>query len=133
MMLVPAAVLVLIVLGAIAVDSAVVFLAQRDLSNRTAGVANDIAGYAVSESSFYQGGGAVELDQSKAASYTGLAFSDDRRPGGFERWSAAASTQGRTVVVVAEADVRLVFAPAIPGVRSMAHVTARSTVSARGG
>jgi hypothetical protein len=133
MMLVPAAVLVLIVLGAIAVDSAVVFLAQRDLANRTAGAANDIAGFAVSESSFYRGGGAVSLDQGKAASYVGLAFSDARRPAGYERWGGAASTSGRTVVVVAEADVRLVFAPAIPGVRSIAHVTARSTVSARGG
>lgn len=133
MMLVPAAILVLLVLGAIAVDSAVVFLAQRDLSNRTAAAANDIAGFAVSESAFYRSGGVIEVDAAKAESYVDLAFAGARRPAGYRRWSGAASTQGRTVVVVAEADVKLVFAPAIPGARSTAHVRARSTVSARGG
>jgi len=131
-MLVPAAILVLIVLGAIAVDSAVVFLAQRDLANRTAGAANDIAGIAVSDEQFYDGG-AIALDSARAEAYVGLAFAPARRPSSFSSWTATATTDGNHVVVEAEADVRLVFAPAIPGVHRSVSVRSRSLASAREG
>jgi Flp pilus assembly protein TadG len=133
MMLVPAAVLVLLVLGSIAVDSAVVLLAQRDLSNRTAAAANDIAGFAVDEAAFYRGTGDITLDQQRAGAFTDLAFSPDRRPAGVDAWQASAATDGRTVVVTATATVRYIFAPAIPGVARTATVTARSVATARGG
>lgn len=45
LMLMPAAVLVLVVLGAIAVDSAVVFASQRRLVATTQAAANDAVGY----------------------------------------------------------------------------------------
>ena len=132
-MLVPAGILVLLVLGAIAVDSAVVFLAQRDLANRTAAAANDIAGAAVDDSAFYEGGGRIELREGPADAFTDLVFSADRRPGGFDDWSADAVTNGRTVTVRAVAEVHLVFAPAVPGASSTATVEARSTAVAVGG
>ena len=69
LMLVPAGVLVLLVLGAIAIDSAVVALAQRELSDRTAAVANDVAGAGASDASFYEAGD-VTLSQDAAAAYT---------------------------------------------------------------
>ncbi len=134
LMLVPSAVLVLVVLAAIAVDSAIVVLAQRDLANRTAAAANDVAGFAVSEHSFYRTTeGTVELDQAQASAFVELAFSNLRRPDNYDAWSAAAATDGRRVTVEATAQVRYLFAPAIPGAARSATVTARSTATARGG
>lgn len=134
LMLVPAAVLVLVVLGAIAIDSAIVVLAQRDLSNRTAAAANDAAGFAVSEEGFYRTTHrTVELDEARAAAFVELTFSDERRPPNYEAWSGRVVTDGPQVVVEATARVRYLFAPAIPGAARAATVTARSTATARGG
>ena len=131
LMLVPAAVLVLLVLGAICVDSAIVFLAQRDLANRTAAAANDIAGFAVSDAAFYGDDGAVALDDDRADAFVDLAFAADRLPGGFEAWRADADASGDRVTVVAEATVRSLFARAIPGAAGTTTVRARSVASAQ--
>lgn len=134
LMLVPAAVLVLVVLAAIAIDSAIVVLAQRDLLNRTAAAANDVAGFAVSEDGFYRSAdGLVELDQERARAFVDLVFSAERRPPSYESWDGRAVTDGRRVVVEATARVRYLFAPAVPGATRTATVTARSTATARGG
>jgi hypothetical protein len=133
LMLVPAGILVLLVLGAIAVDSAVVFLAQRDLANRTAAAANDIAGAAVSDEAFYTGGGAIVVPEGVADAFVDVSFSAARRPAGFESWDADATTAGRSVTVSAEAEVRYLFAPAVPGVARTTTVRARSTAVAVGG
>ncbi len=134
LMLVPAAVLVLVVLAAIAIDSAIVVLAQRDLTNRTAAAANDAAGFAVSEERFYRGtAGTVALDQRRAAAFVDLVFSEERRPGNYESWSGRVVTDGSQVVVEATARVRYLFAPAVPGAARVATVTARSTATARSG
>ena len=130
-MLVPAAVLVLLVLGAICVDSAVVFLAQRDLANRTAAAANDIAGFAVADDAFYAGSGAVALDDGRADAFVRLAFPEERPPAGFAWWRADAEAAGDAVTVVAEAEVRSVFAKAVPGASGTTVVRARSTARAR--
>lgn len=132
-MLVPAGILVLLILGAIAVDSAVVVLASRQLTNRTAAVANDIAAAGVSEASFYLASGEVAIDPSIADGYVGLSFAENTRPATFLAWSAAAATSGRTVEVTATAEVRLVFAPALPGRGRSTTVSARSVATARGG
>jgi Flp pilus assembly protein TadG len=133
LMLVPAAVLVLFVLGAIAVDSAAVFLAQRDLANRTAAVANDIAASAISDEALYRNNAAIELDQSRALRYVDMSFAADRRPAGYLTWSGRVSTSGRTVRVEAEAEVQLLFAPAIPGVHHTTTVHASATAVTAGG
>jgi hypothetical protein len=134
-MLVPAAVLVLLILGAICVDSAVVFFAERDLANRTAAVASDVASATVDDASFYgsAAGAPLVLDESKAEAYARLAFAPDRTPAGYDRWSGEATTDGRTVTVVATAQVRYVFAKAIPGAPDTATVEARSVATAHGG
>ncbi|HET9442105.1 MAG TPA: hypothetical protein VFO65_02210 [Acidimicrobiales bacterium] len=133
--MVPAGFLVLIILGAIAVDTAIVVMAQRDLANRTAAAANDIAGLAVSDEAFYGGAapGSVALVPERAAAYVALAFPPDRPPAGYLSWSGQAVTDGRQVVVTASAEVRYLFAPAIPGVDHTTTVTARSEATARGG
>lgn len=133
LMLVPTAILVLLVLGAIAVDSSVMLLAQRDLVNRTAAAANDIAGLGIDESAFYTGKGLVAVDRRRADAYVAMIFADDRRPAGYRSWSGAAMTDGRSVTVFARAEVDFVFARAIPGVAHSSTVEARSVVSLRGG
>lgn len=130
-MLVPAAVLVLLVLGAICVDSAVVFLAQRDLANRTAATANDIAGSAVSDSAFYGERGLLFLDDRRASAFARLAFSADQVPGGYESWAGDATTDGAHVRVEATARVRSIFAKAIPGAPDSTEVHARSEATIR--
>lgn len=133
LMLVPAAVLVLLILGGVAVDSAVVFMAERDLANRTAAAANDVAAAAISDTGFYRGGGQIVLDADRAVAYVDLAFSPANMPAGYQDWSAGVTTSGQQVVVEASAEVRHVFAPAIPGVRRSTTVVARSTATAVGG
>ncbi len=132
-MLVPAGILVLLILGAIAVDSAVVLLAQRDLANRTAAAAGDIANSALDDEAFYSPGAIVELDEQRASAYVRLAFAPDRRPGTYRQWEGDAAVDGRTVTVVATAEVDLIFAKAIPGAAGSATVEARSVATAQGG
>ena len=114
-------------------DSAVVFFAQRDLANRTAAAANDIAAAAVSDDAFYDGGGAIVLRDAVADAFVGVTFSPGRRPERFESWTASARTAGREVTVEAEAEVRYLFAPAVPGAARTTVVRARSTAVAVGG
>lgn len=132
LMLVPAGVLVLITLGAIAIDSAVIVFAQRDLQNRTAAVANDAATLSLDERAFYDGG-RVALSPEAAATYTSAAFSDVNMPGGYEAWGAAATTTGRTVEVQAWAEVSTIFLRALPGLPDSSRVEATSVVTAEGG
>jgi hypothetical protein len=113
-----------------------VFFAERDLANRTAAVAADVANATVDDASFYgagSDGGDLRLDEDRAEAYARLAFAADRTPAGYERWEGAASTDGRTVTVVATARVRYVFAKAIPGAPDTATVEARSVATAHGG
>jgi uncharacterized membrane protein len=132
LMLVPAAVLVLVILGAVAVDFAIVFLAQRDLANRAAAAANDIAGFAVSDQRFYDEG-AVALGQEEATRYVRASLEPARRTGRLESVAGGAEVDGRDVAVWAEGEVRYLFAPAIPGVRHTATVRATSRATAVGG
>ena len=129
-MLVPAGILVLLLLAAIAIDGSVVWLAQRDLSSRAAGVATDLAGAGVDDRAFYAGG-AIRLRADVAEAYTALAFAPERLPQGYETWSAEAVVDDRSVTVTARAEVRYVFAAAIPGLERTAVVRARATAEAR--
>lgn len=59
--LMPAAVLIFLGLGALAVDSALAFLGERSAANAAAAAANDAAGVAVDRDAFYADG-SVRLD-----------------------------------------------------------------------
>jgi hypothetical protein len=111
LLLFPAAVLVLVVLGALAVDLGVAHLAQRDLANLSAGVANDIAG-ALEEEGFYVEGEA-RIDPERAARI--LAAAVAAHPG-----EAVTITDadwellgGAEVIVRLEGEVPVVFTGAV--------------------
>lgn len=130
-MLVPAGILVLLCLAAIAVDAAVVLAAQRDLGHRTAAVAGDLANIAVDDDALYRDG-EVQLRPDVASSHVRLAFPADRPPSGYVSWTAAVRTDGRRVTVTAEAEVRHLFAAAIPGVATSTTVRASTTAETVG-
>lgn len=132
LMLMPAAVLVLVVLGAIAVDSAVVYLAEREVGSAAAAAANDAAGAAMSDGDFYRSGGEVTLDPGRAAAVA-QASAAARLPRELELLGPPrVEVAGRQVCVRVAARVRRIFAPAIPGGVADATVEAQAGATAVG-
>lgn len=124
-MLLPAAVLIVVVLGAIAIDRAVVFGAQRDLVASAQAAADNGASLGV-DLDRLRGDGEVRPDLDaidQAISLAATAF----EPGTTLRWYL----QGDDVVVELEREVALVFAPGVPGAASHERVRARATAELR--
>lgn len=136
-MLVPAAILVLLVLGSITVDFSLAFLAQRELTGAAAAVANDTATAALSDRSFYGGGpeatpGRIEIDDELAARFAEQALElrapASVRDAAVERVRAP----GNQVCVVLTGRVEYIFAKAIPGRARGRLVTGRAVATAVG-
>ena len=122
-MLMPAAVLVVVILGGIAVDSAVVFTAQRELVSAAQAAANDAVAYGIDEGAF------------RAVAATSLTPLVSNRPSR-TRSPCAGSTQrhrwyrqDNRIVVELEEDVAPVFARAIPVARRRTVVRARAAAA----
>ena len=131
-MLMPAAVLVLLVLGAIAVDSAVVFLAQRELVNAAAAAANDAAAEALDDAALYQRG-AVAVDPARAALVAAQALAARAPAGVVLTGPPLVRVRAGQVCVRVEGRVERVFGRALPGVGGAAPVHARAAASATDG
>jgi len=135
LLLMPAAVLVMIVLGAFAVDAAVVFLAEREVANLAAGIANDIAGAALDREDFYAGAGGdrdVRIDPDRAREVLELSlgayqpdYLRDLRP------LALSYPADDEVAVRIGASVDYVFSSALPRAAEGADVDATATAAAR--
>lgn len=124
MMLMPAAVLVMVVLGALAVDSAIVFLGEREVANAAAAAANDVAGAAIDLDEFYASGAVVLSPQRArqvADASVGAGAPDFL---GDLDVDVDVSPSGDTVQVTVTASVRYIFAPALPGSSGTAEVQA---------
>lgn len=126
LLLVPASVLVLVVLGAIAVDSAVAFLGQRELSNAAAAAANDAAVAALSDRAFYVDG-RLAVDPARALVVARHAVSA-RASRGVEVVSVDVDvTPARDgVCVTVRGRVPYVFGRALPFVPRAASVTGQA-------
>jgi hypothetical protein len=111
--LVPAGFLVLILLGALAVDSATTYLAQRQLRDSLTAAANDAVTAGLSNSAFY-GRGAITLDAAQVAREVCASVSAqaDHDLHGVHVWLAV---QGSAVRLQGVATVDAVFGRAIPG------------------
>lgn len=134
-MLVPAGVLVLFILGSIAVDSSIAFLAQRELTAAAAAAANDAAGAAVSDATFYDSGGPgdapgrIVLDPARAGEVAAEAVAT-RVPRGLHDIVPTVAVAGDQVCVTVTARVDTIFAKAIPGAPTSRVVTGRAVATA---
>jgi Flp pilus assembly protein TadG len=127
LMLVPAAVLVLVILGAIAVDSAVAFLGQRELDNYTASAATTAASAGLDPSAFYTNARVV-IDPQRADD---IAKALQSQVGsGVHDLHVAVTVEGGRVTVAATGVVDDVFARALPGQHHSWHLRAASTATA---
>ena len=132
LLLFPAAVLVLMVLGAIVVDFSIAFLGERELAGATAAAANDAAARALSNRAFYREGEVV-LDGAAASE---IATDEVRRALDLDRYhdvrvTVAVAPGGTRVIVTASAEVDYLFAPALPAAPDRARVAATSSASLR--
>lgn len=128
LMLMPAAVLIVIVLGAIAVDRAVVFGAQRDLVATAQAAADD--GAAAIDLAALRADGVVRIDRAAVDRAVAAATAAARADGSL---TVTWSIQGDDVVVRLERRVALVFSGGVPGTApdQMVRATARSSLVRR--
>lgn len=111
--LVPAAFLVLILLAALAVDSAVAFQAHEQLHDAVIGAANDAVTAGLDQQAFYSSG-AIRLDP-QAVEQSVCASMAAEELGSFRDLSVGVSVSGEYVRVTARGAVEAVFGRAIPG------------------
>jgi hypothetical protein len=123
--LVPAGFLVLILLAALAVDSAVAYLGQEQLHDALTAAANDAVTAALDNGSFY-GSGVIGLDQTAAGRAVCLSVLAQNASGlhALQVWMAV---DGDSVHLKGQAQVDNVFGRVIPG---FGHHTVRASVSA---
>jgi Flp pilus assembly protein TadG len=117
LMLIPAIVLVLLVLGVIAVDSSIAYLARRQLADFTAGAADRAAATALDKPTFYASGEA-RIDPAAAQSVVQDAEAAATRDGlEITAVNVTVSPTGHSVTVTATARARAVFGVAVGGQR----------------
>ncbi len=129
-MLVPAGFLVLVLLGAMAVDNGAAYLGQRQLADVVAAAANDAAGAALADGSFY-GQGRIVIDPTVAAQVvcrTVTASGDTD----LHQLQLAVAVQGAAVSVRAVAVVDAVFGRFVPAFRHRVVRAQASAVAAQG-
>lgn len=131
LMLVPAGVLVLMVLASISADSAVAFLAKRELQNQAAAAANDAVTLGLTAEAL-QNGAAAEPDPALVDRVV------HRRLDGYQiagmtvdPADVVAETDGTVVTVNVEGTVPYIFARAVPGSRDTAVVRATAIAELR--
>jgi hypothetical protein len=111
--LVPAGFLVLIALGALAVDSAVAYLGQQQLHDALVAAANDAASSAIDHSAFYGSGSVViSLPAAQQVVCESVLQQHVSQLHQVKLWLAVNGTEVR---VIGEAEVDAVFGRAIPG------------------
>ena len=127
----------MVALAAMTVDSAIAFLAQRELVNATAAAANDAATQALSDRSFYESN-RLELSTAvveAVAVERVFQLVDQTRHRGLSVTAEAVPPAGAgcawTVRVGASSRVDELFGRAMPGSSGEVAVRARSTASPR--
>ena len=129
-MLMPAAALIFLVLGAICVDYGGAYLAQRELSNAAAAAANDAASQAIDLPHLYDTG-EIRLIESVARRIAERSVESK----GLDRLNAhvtdvVISADGKRVQVVVAGRSRYLFAVAVPGGRDHVDLETSSEAEA---
>lgn len=117
----PAAVLIFLVLGALSVDAAVVFLAQRQLANAAVAAANDAA--AAVDVEVYYDDGSLRLLPAQAEAVAEASV-ERLQLDHLDGLSADVSVGQGVVEVTLTASVDHIFSGAVPGGRDAAEVAA---------
>ena len=130
-MLMPAGVLIVLLLGAIAFDLSVVFLRQRQASSLAVDVANDLATAALDEDAF-RADGSYRLDPDRADELAdAMVRASDLHDEVVDIEVSVLTRDSVEVRVVVAVDY--VFAKAIPGTSDGTTVEATATAVAVGG
>ena len=125
-MLVPAGVLVVVLLGAVAVDLSSAHLAQRRLVQVTERAADDAAG--MLDRDTLRAGGPVRTNPGAARELVRVHMQSLEVPGLEHRWvDVTVSPGGNEVRVRSGATVRRLFGRGLPGVAPTYQITARAT------
>jgi Flp pilus assembly protein TadG len=131
LMLVPAGFLVLMLLAAIAVDSAVAYQARNQLHDALATAANDAVGGAVDSPSFYSNG-SVLLDTATVASVVCRSV-EAQGLGSLHGLQLAVAVSGDAIRVTGRATVDAVFGRFVPGFGTRPVSSTADAVLTRGG
>ena len=127
----PAAALIFVILGALALDATVVFLAERELAGAAAAAANDAAAVALDSDAFYDRG-VVQVDVKRAAQVVAASVAAKRLgdAGIHVDPPNVEVRDGTRITVTITGSAPYVFAKALPGAPSTAAVSARATAVA---
>jgi hypothetical protein len=125
-MLMPAAMLIVIVLGAIAVDLSVVQLSQREVAAAASGAANDAVTYGLDEAAL-RAGGAYALDPERVQRAVDLSVASGDLADEIDSVTVT-PTGPDTAEVTLTMDVDYIFAKALPG--GPDHTTVKATARA---
>lgn len=129
LMLMPAAVLIVLVLSAIAVDLSIVQLGQHQLVDAADAAANDAVTYGLAEASLRDGGG-YALDPARVRDAVVRSLDAE---GLLDQLSAPPDitiTGPATVTVTLHRDVDYLFARSLPGTPDATSLTARGSATA---
>lgn len=129
LMLMPAAMLIVILLGSIAVDFAVVFLGERDLVSAAAAAANDGATFGIDQEQF-RATGDIRLDPSRVEQAVNRSIEAHRPEERDLIVDVDVDDATNTVRVTITGTVDYIFARAIPGVDNSTTVSATSSATA---
>ncbi len=128
-MLMPVAVLIVLLLGAIAVDLSAVRLAHRDLLDLAASAANDAATYGVDPDG-YRRTGTYEIDLDRASTALDHTIGLRHLSHPITERTVTAGPGPTEVTVELEMSVPALFAKSIPGAPHATTVRARATAAA---
>ncbi len=131
LILMPVAALIFIILGALAIDATVLFLAERELAGAAAAAANDAATRAIDQDVFYRDG-SISLDEGLAAEVvaTSVAAKQLDRSGVVLAPPQVQVQGGDRVTVTLTGEARYIFSKAIPGGPDTAVLSATATATA---
>jgi hypothetical protein len=138
-MLMPAAVLVVIVLGAMAVDLSVVHLGEREVSSAASAAVNDAVTYGLDEAALYETG-TYGLDPGRVREIVATTLAAQEASGSDLRLVGSPvlrDTDGdgapETVTIRVRMTVGYLFAKGLPGAPDTTTVEASATATARPG
>jgi hypothetical protein len=127
----PVGVLILFGLGAVAIDSATMFLAQRRLADLSAAIANDAVS-GVDIASFYGTDGTIELDGARGTTRTAQLRSSQSQDRAFEAVACTLDTAGNTATAVCTGQVRPILANFLPSGGTRQLAAAETSVGEQG-